>query len=331
MYLPFIHLIFSILLNSSASLKVEKHPPQPVGSQPDFRQSLSKFDPKLRQEWRLKRKTEFGKGRAGEPICPNNVLCDYARGHEGTSKILSTCGDVVLVSPMGTIKDNPTFIKFMAIPKEHVPSAWSITDTKFIPKAHQCIKQYLSSPGATANLQKLVFAQCKGDKDCQTQHKKLSDAVTALHRPLKFDDFVTYFHIPPGINHLHMHIALSAKKFRAFSDAYEDHRCMSADAVQTELLKAGPPPAGGAKGGSAVPGRLAAGLGAGLKQLGGGGMQSPPGSKMGPAMVSRRSWDNNGWGEELERRWEDEWFADPYIEARSADSYNNLYPLTTTV
>ena len=107
---------------------------------------------------------------------------------------------------------------------------------------------------------------------------------------------------------------------------------MSADSVQAELLKAGPPPTGGAKGGSAVPAKLAAGLGAaGLKSLGGGGMRPAPGGKMGPAMVSRRSWDDNGWGEELERRWEDEWFADPYIEARSAGLYDNLYPLSTTV
>ncbi|MCJ1332705.1 hypothetical protein MMC10_009399 [Thelotrema lepadinum] len=114
---------------------------------------------------RLKRKTEFGKGRAGEPNCPNNALCDYTRGKEGMSKIMTTCGDVILIAPFGTIKDNPTFIKFLAIPKEHVASAWSMTDMTFIPKAHQCVKQYLDSPGATTKLQNFALDACKGDTD----------------------------------------------------------------------------------------------------------------------------------------------------------------------
>ena len=311
MFLPFIYLFLLFLTETAFSLKIDKHPPQPVGSQPDFKMSLKKAEPKLRTEFRQLRKTQFGKGRAGEPNCPNNVLCDYTRGKEGMSKILTTCGDVILIAPFGTIKDNPTFIKFLAIPKEHVASAWSITDMKFIPNAHQCVKKYLSSPGSTAQLQKSVLDACKGDKECTEQHKKLSAAVTG---PLRFDDFVTYFHVPPGINHLHMHVALSAKKFRAYSDSHEDDRCMAADAVQEELKKAGPHHGGGAESKVPLLGKMAAGLG--LKKSG--GMPKGPG-KMAPAVARR-------WNEYkrmvLERRWEPEWLVDPSgFEARSAELY----------
>ena len=44
-----------------------------------------------------------------------------------------------------------------------------------------------------------------------------------------------------------MHVALSHKKFRAFSDSHEDDRCMLADVVQQELKKAGPVPLGAGK------------------------------------------------------------------------------------
>ena len=92
-----------------------------------------------------------------------------------------------------------------------------------------------------------------------------------------------------------MHVALSAKKFRAFSDSHEDDRCMTADAVQDELLKAGPLPVGKA-GVSAIPGKLAAGPG--LKA--GGGMLPASGKivplwwRGGGMKMGRESWSQDG-------------------------------------
>ncbi|KAF2153865.1 hypothetical protein K461DRAFT_117501 [Myriangium duriaei CBS 260.36] len=54
---------------------------------------------------------------------------------------------------------------------------------------------------------------------------------------LKREDFAYFFHVPPSIWHLHMHVALREEKFRAHCVEYLDGFSMAADAVKEELVR----------------------------------------------------------------------------------------------
>ena len=64
-----------------------------------------------------------------------------------------------------------------------------------------------------------------------------SHARALSGRRITAADFATYFHVPPSIWHLHMHVALADRRARAHSTGVVDRFSMDARDAQAELQR----------------------------------------------------------------------------------------------
>ena len=227
---PLLWLTTSLSSAFAASSNIET-----TEEKPNFATSINSNKRALTAEFHRRKNEGLMAADPHQPHCPHTPLDPYAAGKAGTSDIMKECGNLVLVSPFGKPDANPSFIKFLVITKEHIPNAWSIPNTKLVPQMINCARDFISAKGSTEKLLSYVEKQCGDDYGCSAQFNEQKKLVpkAGFHA----SDFVPYFHVLPSLNHLHMHMALWAPKYRKYSTTRFDKRSMAAEDVQHELIK----------------------------------------------------------------------------------------------
>lgn len=165
-----------------------------------------------------------------------------------------------------------SFLHLLVLPKRHISCAVTIPDPAMVGKMQDVFKFYLArhgqvmtetvalSPDQSVQIQQSAgilalikreraklsnhLAQSSVQQDLQRKGLTSTDIIRhfASHaealsgKTVTDADFATYFHVPPSIWHLHMHVALRDAHYREHSIEFLDVHSMAAEAVKGVIV-----------------------------------------------------------------------------------------------